>query len=91
MSDDGGNCWEELRDAARDAAEGARPGLALESASSWSGSVGRGGGWSVGSRAGEGVRVNRGRAERLPGAGRQDDGEGEQGRWHGINSVIWEK
>jgi hypothetical protein len=39
MSDDGGNCWEGLRDAARDAAEGARSGLALESASSWSGSM----------------------------------------------------
>ncbi len=38
MSDDGGNCWEELRDDVRDAAEGAQPGLALKS-QSWSGSM----------------------------------------------------
>ncbi len=29
MSDDGGNCWEELRDDVRNAGEGARPGVAM--------------------------------------------------------------
>ncbi len=29
MSDDGGNCWEELRDDVRNAGEGARPGVAI--------------------------------------------------------------
>ncbi len=32
MSDDGGNCWEELHDDGHDATEGAWPGLALQSA-----------------------------------------------------------
>ncbi len=39
MSDDGGNCWEELRDDVCNAVEGARLGLALKSAQSWSGSM----------------------------------------------------
>ncbi len=29
MSDDGGSCWEELRDDVRYAREGARPGVAM--------------------------------------------------------------
>ncbi len=35
MSDDGGNCWEELRADVRNAGEGARLGVAMTLAQSW--------------------------------------------------------
>ncbi len=39
MSDDGGNCWEELRDDVSNAGEGARLGVAMRLAQSHRGSM----------------------------------------------------